>query len=165
MTLPEQTALILYAGRKGFIQPPDARRWALSVIETMHEPPNWLIELATTPFRFMDDVFATLQSQAAKLGQRQKLQIIIIAFESGALSFAESLRQLFQAAFLDHDESSLPLEEDDLIAALADWNFLDDLNAIPPALESRFRSVFARYLAEAECVASVIRLPRSHSRP
>ena len=78
MTLPEQTAVILYAGRKGFIQPPDARRWALSVIETMHEPPNWLIELATTPFRFMDDVFAMLQSHASKLGQREKLQIIII---------------------------------------------------------------------------------------
>lgn len=71
MTLSEQSAIMLFAGRHGCIQPLLVRQWALAVIEATPQPLLWIIELATTPLQSMDDAFPTLEAHSSPLSFRK----------------------------------------------------------------------------------------------
>jgi len=156
MTLAEQTAIILYAGRCGFIQPPEAQQWVYLLIESMAQPPFWIIDIATTPFKFMDDIFVTLEAHAGTLSLRAKLQVSILRQRIQGFPLIDVLPWLFQAVFLEEQESRVVPQDEQLTDALVKWNLQDDRDVIPPELASQFYSTFDDYLANASEVASLL---------
>ncbi len=156
MTLPEQTAIMLQAGQWGFIQPPDVQQWAYSVIEaTTPHPPLWIIELATTPIRFMDDIFATLKAHACPLSLRRRLQIVILRHTTDSRPLRDALPVLFRVAFLEEDDSDQS-GDGPILDALAEWDCQDDIAVVPTQLASKFQSIFDEYLTDASDVASLL---------
>jgi hypothetical protein len=163
MTLSQQTAVLLEAVDDELLQPDDIVRWADKVIIAEKQPSYWLIELSTLNSPYLVDYVRILRPQASSsmpLPMRSRIQIIILAYYAGLLSFRSCLPKLFRVMMVDHFELKRDALDARLADALVDWDFQEDLDKIEASLRARFDNLFREYLMNVSELSAV--LPWKH---
>ena len=161
MTLPEQSAVLVEAVEHGLLRQEDIVRWADGFIVAMDTPPGWVIDLSVLSSPHLVDFVGVLREHAAApMSLHRRIQIVLLAYSSGAFSFADTLPKLFRIVILEQHGMRRDTLEERLADALVDWDFQEDLSVIEPPLRARFEALFQEYLADAQEVAAL--LPSRH---
>jgi hypothetical protein len=156
MTLSEQSAVLVEAVEQELLRQVDIVRWADGVIVAMDTPPGWVIDLSVLSSPHLVDFVSVLREHAsAAMSLHRRIQIVLLAYSSGALSFADTLPKLFRVVILDRHGASRDTLDERLADALVDWDFQEDLSVIEPPLRARFEALFREYLADAQEVAAL----------
>ncbi|HXR08645.1 MAG TPA: hypothetical protein VN765_15015 [Candidatus Acidoferrum sp.] len=150
--------MLVEAIEEEILQPDDIIRWADNIIMAAEKPPIWVIELSTTQSPLMIDFASRLRTQAsAQLPVSRRIQIIVLAYNTGLLSLPDTLSRLFRVTM---DRGMLPAVTDpldrQLVDALCDWDQQDDLDVIEPPLRARLTELFREYLANADDIAAIL---------
>lgn len=164
MTLSQQTALILEAVDLELMSSDGIIRWADSAVVTTEQPPAWLIDLATLNSTHNLDFIGLLRPHAVPtLPLHWRVQIVLVAFESGCLSLRSSLPKLFNVLFIERHGAQADALDERLINALVFWDCQEDLDEIESTLRARFESLFREYLVDADEVSQVLEHVRTRS--
>lgn len=157
MTLADQAAIMLEAIDDGLLQPEDVVRWADTVIMAMEKPPAWVIELSTFGSPHMED-FVTHLREHAQLPPsiRRQVELIVLAYHAGLLSFRGTLPLLFRVTLLERKGRPLDAVGERLANTLVEWDFQEDLDVIAPPLRAKFEAIFRDYLRNAHEISAVI---------
>lgn len=163
MTLSQQAAVILEAVDQDLIRANEVIRWADRAIVTSEQPPRWLVELAIlNPSDITGIISLTRANATDKLPVHWRIQILVLACETGLLSLGSSLPKLFHVLIGDaRNTKESPLDER-LRNALVDWDIQDCPDQVDPPLYLRFEALFREYLADAEEISGVLNWKRGH---
>jgi hypothetical protein len=146
LTFPEEGSVVRFAADMDLIAPAEVVAWAYKVIESMPKPPLWVIELATEPFRYFNDLKTWLHDHTAPLEARPQCEIIVALHMLGRGSLQVTLSRLFRVLLLDLTDARSEQRDEALIDALITWDYL---NEIPVELEERFATIFESYPIDA----------------
>ncbi len=161
MTLPEQSVVLVEAVEQELLRQEDIVRWAVGVIVAMDTPPGWVIDLAVLSSPHLADFVAVLREHAfVPMSLHRRIQVVLLAYSTRALSFADTLPKLFRVVMLAHHGASRDTLDESLADALVDWDSQEDLSVIEPPLRARFEVLFREYLADSQEVATL--LPPRH---
>jgi hypothetical protein len=158
MTLPEQCAILLAAIEQEILQAGDLIQWADSIIVAMEKPPAWIIELSTLYSPLTIDFASRLRAQAsAPLPVSRRIQIIVLAYNSGLLSLPDTLSRLFRVMMVRgmRPPATDPLDRR-LVDALHDWDEQDDLDVVELPLQAKFRELFREYRTNADDIIAIL---------
>ena len=157
MTLAEQSTVILEAINDQLLQPEDVVRWADSAIVATEEPPRWLLELSALNSPHMQDYLSRLREHAqGRVSIRGQIEVIVLAHNSGLLTFGDTLSLLFRVAITEREGRELDSVGERLEGALISWDCQEDLDVIESALRSKFEAIFLEVLRDAREIAAVL---------
>jgi hypothetical protein len=164
MTFSEQTALLLEALDRGFLQPDEIIQWADAAIAANAKPLEWLIDLSTLAKPYKEDIAVLLREHAAPLPLRRTIELVALAWSRQLLSVGDALSLLFKITMLDRDTPPQDRAEDTLRDVLVEWDCQEDLHRIPPTLQTKAELVLRHYLTSGADIARFVPL-KCHRRP
>ncbi len=149
MTLLEQCAVLIEAGEARLLQVGDVVQWADKLIVALDKPPPWIIELSTLHSNHVADYLLLLRQQTSvQLSPRQRIQLLIHAYQLNRLSLDELLQKCFEIIILEENKNLLTESENRLADLLVEWDCNDLI--INQDLKSRFEEQFSEYMSGAE---------------
>jgi hypothetical protein len=160
MTLSEETAILLEAVENELLQPEDIVRWADQIIVAMEQPPGWIIELSMLGLPHLVDFVSRLREQEqATLSSHCRIQIVVLAYNAGSLTFSTTLPKLFRIVIFDRAGRIRRLEsalDERLKSALVTWDCQEDLDVIEQPLQAEFTEIFQEYLKNTAHIVAML---------
>ena len=158
MTISQQAALILEAVEQGFIHEDGIIRWADSMIAETVKPEPWLINLAKLASSQITDYTRILRGQSAEsVPLHWRVQLVALAHQNGLLNLHDSLPKLFSILIFDPKEALRDSLDEQLHAALVEWDGHGCLEAIEVSQAHQFQKIFQDYLADAGEISALAR--------
>ncbi|MCO5051816.1 MAG: hypothetical protein M9920_05890 [Verrucomicrobiae bacterium] len=157
MILAEQSAILVEAIEQELLRREDIVRWADEIIVAMERPPSWIIDLSTLNSPYLVDFARLLRIHSVvSLPLHRRVQIVVLAYLAGVISFSETLPKLFRAVIYERRGAERDPLDERLADTLVCWDHQENLDVIEPPLRARFEALFREYLTDIQEVAAVL---------